>query len=368
MLKEADMENFLNGGIAELEQAKAAVVLDAEKAKALADAEAAGKLADSELKAKKKEVEDKIKSTIDSRRADITAAQDKFIAQASKDLKMAEKERKMAKDSAVSGRIVNETSDLAEANKRLKKENRQFLKENKLPGFCNNNLYYALFSPKRVGEILILVAAILLAVLIIPMAVYFLLDMKVLYKILIYVGIVVVFVLIYLLIHWMSKSKNPDAIHKGREKLDEIRANKKQIKKMERSIRRDKNEDQYGLEQFDADIESKKEIVKQKYSEKEAALKEFDEQTAPQIRTQIENENLQTLNELEQKASSCKIDLESRKEAAKASEAEITKTVKAFLGNKNATVEKIDELIAIINSGEAQTIMQALDIQKGANK
>ena len=56
----------------------------------------------------------------------------------------------------------------------------------------------------------------------------------------------------------------------------QITDNKKRIKKIEKNIRKDKNEDMYGLESFDSDINALHDDIARIEEEKSSALEEFE--------------------------------------------------------------------------------------------
>lgn len=360
------MENFLNGGIAELEEAKKAIIDEAEKHQAVVDAENDIKSKEKELNAQKMFMSDKIESTIKNRRNDIERSHDSTIKEADRDVKEARKNKKEALNKAVNERVKNETSDLAAENKRLKKESKALFKENKMPGFCTSNYYYAMFAPKGGKDFLVFALTIVIAIALIPNVVCWFLDWEMIYKILIYVGIVVFFALIYFLISvWTRSGAKADVLEKARPNKDAIRDNKKSIKKMSKVIKKDDNEGQYGLEDFDSEIIRRQGIYSDKFAAKESALQEFDEVTASHLKDEIEKEMLPGIEKLTQDIENLKAELVEKKQAAQDAGDTLTANYLGYLGEKYTTPEKIDELIAIINEGKAATIMQAMDVSKG---
>ena len=143
---------------------------------------------------------------------------------------------------------------------------------------------------------------------------------------------------------------------------------KKKIKKLSKNIRGDGDDTSYGLDSFDSEIERCSRIVEEKEAGKTAALAEFDEHTANAIKAEIESENLPVIEEMEVRCAALKEDMIAKQAASQSASANLAGTYGAFLGTKNATPEKIDELIKIINSGQASTIMQAIDCLNGEIK
>ena len=363
------MGNFLSGGVAELEEAKRAIIEEAEKNLAADEAKSASRAKEKELNARKMFMNDKIESTTKNRRAEIEKDHDGKIKDADRDVKEARKIKKDALSKAVSGRIKQETADLEAENRRLKKENRNLFRANKVPGFCNTKLYYALFVPRSGKDFIAFALMIIIAAALIPNVVCAFLSWKIFYKVLIYVGIVILFALIYFLITLMTKSGDRAAVlEQGRPNMKAIRKNKKEIKKLEKGIKKDRDEEQYGLGDYDAEISRREGILADRNTAKDNALEEFDRVTSVQIKADIEAEIVPEIEKLARESEMLKTQAADRaKEAADASDM-LASQYMIYLGEKNTTCEKIDALISIINEGKAQDIQQALEILKGGSK
>ncbi|MGI6072532.1 MAG: hypothetical protein ACOX75_05920 [Lachnospiraceae bacterium] len=363
------MDNFLSGGIAELEQARKVIE---DVAKLEADAESAEKLMKSnekDVSAQKKFMKDKIDASIKSRREELEKAHEEQIQEAKKDLKGAERSRKNAKAKAVDSRISEETRSITEENKKLNAQIKSMFKQAKVPACCNSTYYYALFRAKTFRDFLIFALTVLIGIAVIPNVVCALLEVSMFYKILIYVGIIVFFIALYFIVFLLtSGEKKAAAIERGRLIRKRIAANKKQIKSMSRSIKSDVDETTYELDEFDDEIRRHEAITNERETAKELAMKEFDSKTAASIKFEIEGENILIIEQMEADGKILKEDFIQKRAAAKSARAALTNSYAAYLGAKNMSVEKIDELIAIIREGKARTIMQALDVQKGEIK
>lgn len=360
------MENFLSGGTAELEAAKRAVIDEAEKHKAAQEASGALKAKEKELNAKKMFMSDKIDSTIKNRRSDLEKDHDSKIRDAEKDLKEARKNKKDALSRAVDNRIKLETADLAAENKKLKRENKDLFKANKVPGFCNTNLYYSLFVPRTGKDFAVFALSIVIAAALIPNVVCALIEWKLIFKIILYVAIVVFFALIYFLITIWTKSGNKaDVLEQARPNMKAVRMNKKSMKKLERGIKKDGDEAQYGLSSFDAEIERRQAIFDGKKKDKENALAEFDQVTSAQLKARIEDEIVPEIEDLTAQQQELEKALAQADAQAQQASEHLASQYIIYLGEKNITCEKIDELISIINDGRAADIAGALEILKG---
>lgn len=362
--------NFLSGGIPELTEAKEAVSHATQLQDAFHAAAAAVSAKEKEFESQKKYVSDKISSAIKERRNTLKKTHDEQVDAANKSLREAEKKRKAAKTDAVEARVADETKDLNAVNAALNNEAKAILKQHGMPTFCNSSWYYALFAPKRGTDFLFFVIAIIIAFGVIPNIVCLLIHAdQWIVKALVYLAIVVFFVGLYFIIFAISKrNKGGEALELVRAKRDEMRRNNKSIKKTSKTIRHDKDESQYGLEGYDAEITNLQNVVGEKMSQRDAALKVFDEQTAVQIREEIQNENQPTIDKLEEEVNVCRQELQAAQAQAEQAAEMVTNNYEIYLGKKNTSVEKIDAMIALIQEGKAPTIMKAVDVMNGEIK
>lgn len=362
--------NFLGGGIAELQYAKAALNEANQLQDSLHAAEAAASAKEKDLESQKKYVQDKINNAIKERRGELKKTHDEQVDLANKNLKEAEKKRKAAKSDAVQARITDETSDLNKTLDDLKREVKNIFKKGRIPGICNTAYYYALYAPKRGIDFFVFVLTVVVEFGVIPNVVCaFLKTDKLIIKILVYLAIVLFFVAIYFLFFAISKrNKNGAVLEEARMKRNEIRRVKKQIKRTSKSIVKDKDESTYGLEGFDSEIAGLQQVYSEATNKRDAALKAFDEGTTQQIREEIQNENQETLNRMEAEAEESRKALESARAKASAAQENVSSTIEVYLGKKNTTVEKIDSMITLMQEGKAKTVMEALDVLNGEIK
>lgn len=364
------MSNFLSGGIEELESAKAAVQAADERKAELIEVEARAKEKKKNLENQKRYVSDKIESAIKERRSAIKKNLDGDVDSTEKRLKEIEKKKKKAKDAAVDARIRDNTSGNRDSIKLRKKENKAMFKAYKIPAFCNTGFYYALFAPRRLKDILVIIITVIITLGVIPNIVCGLLkNSSPVLRGIVYGVIVIVFVLIYLLIYLSTHSGNKkEGIERGRANIDVVAKNKKEMKKIAKGIKSDTDESQYGLQEFDEEIRLAQAELAEKEEKREAALKQFDDETARQITEEIEKENKETIEKMQQEADELNVTLCEKRSAAEQLTAEVNENFGVYLGKKNLSVERIDSLIALINEGKAETVMQAIDMLNGEIK
>lgn len=362
--------NFLSGGVAELEKVKIQLIDEADKTSALTDAEVAVKAKEKDLENQKKYMAEKIATATKERRGDLKKVQDEQVEEATKILKDAEKKRREAKASAVNARISNETASLTEKIEELKKEINVTFKEKGVPSFCNSSYYYSMFAPKTGKNFLVFIITIVIALGIIPNAVCLLVKPgEWLLKILVYLAVVVFFAAIYAIIFITTHSKGKgEVIEASRVKRTEIEKCQKEIKKITKGIRSDKDESGYDLQSFDDEIAQAQAVVDEKMKAREAALQNFDEVTAVQIKDEIEKENMPAIEQIESELTGMKTDVDMKRSAVKTVSDDLANNYSAYLGKKNMSTERIDSMISLIQEGKAETIMQAMDLLNGEIK
>ena len=364
------MDNsFLEGRVENLEEVKQKLQEASAKEEAFNAAEANLKAKQKELDNQRKYVSDKVTSTTKERRAELKKQQDEAVDAVARDLKEAEKKRKDAKANAVSDRMKNETSDLVAQNEGLKKANAELFRVNRVPSWCNSNLYYSLFAPKTGKNFIVFIITVVIALGLIPNIVCLSIKSELVVKILVYLAIVVFFAAIYFVIFVTTRGKGRgQAIEQGRLNMDLIESNKKEIKKIQHGIRTDKDESAYGLEGFDEEIKNYQTTLELKVAERDEALRVFDEETAVAIKEEIEKENLPVIEQMEAELNELQSGLETQKAEAVELQDEINNTYGVFLGKKYMKEEQLDKMIGMMKDGQADTIMQALDKMNGEIK
>jgi len=357
------MENFLEGGIPELEAVKEAIADSSRKEQEYKDTGRSLKAKQKELEIQKKRVEEKISSTIKRSRSELERGYDDQISSADKAIKEAQNQKKNAKAAAVSLRMQRENSSLVDENKILAADIKNKFKEAKVPFLCNNRLYYALFAPKQKMDFIICAIALIICAGVIPFIVTRFINSNIV-RVLVWLIIVAVFAALYFLVmSWTKKGSRNEVIKQMRTNIDQIETNKKFIKKRNKNIRMDPDESQYNLSEYDEQINSAKAQYDEAVAARDEAVRNFDESESVRIRQQMEEENASVFTELEKEIEQMSSDLTIRTQNYEEASAKLGEYT-AQLGEKCMKAEKIDELIAIMNEGKAANIQEALDAQK----
>ena len=115
-------------------------------------------------------------------------------------------------------------------------------------------------------------------------------------------------------------------------------------------------------------MKQKENYVDEKSKAREDALRIFEEETAVQIKDEIEKENMPAIEQMESELNGMKVDLEEKRASLRAISETLANNYSAYLSKKNMSPEKIDTMISLIQDGKAETIMQAMDLMNGEIK
>ena len=329
-----------------------------QKEKMLLDLE---KQLENSLKSKKREVADTIAQTVKKRSDEIAKSYDVEIGKAQDRLKKVRSKREKAKTQGEKERIVEETQSLVRENSDLKAQMKTIFHANRVPKFCASNLYYALFFTKGFKELMTMFITLLLVFLALPVGIYFVIpERQTMYLVVIYVAVIVVFGGLYVKIGNSTKMKHMDALKEGRVIRDKIKANKKQMKSIEKSIRKDKNDSVYNLQKFDDEIAQLEQDMAQAERKKKEALNTFNTVTKTIISDEIMGNHKAELDQIESDFAKTTADLKETQNAAMAKALYITDNFEIYAGKDFMTIERLSALEEIIQSGQAANISEAI--------
>ena len=327
--------------------------------------EADEKKLESSLKGKQRSVTETISQTVKQRKEEITKSYDAELGKAQERLKKVKAKREKAKNQGVKERIEEDTRGLVRENKELADQMKTLFKANHVPGFCRGNYYYALYFTRTFKDFLALLVTILICFLAIPCGTYFLIpERRTMYLVGIYVAAILIFGGIYVTVGNMTKVRYMDVLKEGLGIRAKIRANKKEMKVIAKTIRRDKNETIYNLQKFDDEIAQLDQDVAEINRKKKEALTTFDTVTRTIISDEITANNKEEIGRMEDELASLSEKLRSTRTAAKEKSLFITDNYEVYIGKGYMTSEKLQALADIVRSGAASNISDAIAIYK----
>ena len=309
---------------------------------------------------------DEVQTTIKKRRSEIESAYDKQIDNTGSHIKKIKDKRDKRKNKKVSERIGEETASLREENHRLKLEAKTIFKQKHVPSYCNTKLYYALYYPKYLKDIFIILLTLILTLLVIPCGIYFFVlpEERILYLVIIYVITVIIFGGLYLLIENHTKDKHSDTIKQVRNLRHEIAMNKKKINAIKADIKKDGDESIYGLENFDEELAKLDKEMAEIAEQKKEALLTFENTTTQVITSEIRKQYEEKLAALRAENDKIVAQAAQAESKVKALTLKIASEYEPFIGKDLITLDRIDSLINIIEAGNAATISEAVQFHR----
>lgn len=329
-----------------------------------------------------KSMNDEINTTVKKRKSEIEDTYDEQLDAARKKVKKAQDKKNKEKTERVGQRVDVETADVKENSRQLKTELKTLFKKNHVPTFCMSGLYYSLFMPKGVQEFLTLFIAAVIGIAGIPFAVYMLFSRVILAGTLlgkaqvpvaessvfmaVTVGITIVIVLgIYFLIFNLTKVKHRDTIAEGRKIRNQILANEKNVRAIKNAINKDKDESQYELGEYDAEIAQYQTEMDGIAEQKQGALTEFEQETKVTITNEIRGRRIGKLEDMKQKQEAVEAEKDALEKQYKEASLAITDNYVKYLGKGVCKVEVLNDIINIMASENIATISEGLAIYKG---
>ncbi|MFR5601415.1 MAG: hypothetical protein ACLTKI_03195 [Lachnospiraceae bacterium] len=321
---------------------------------------------DKALETEKKMVSDSINQTIKQRLDELTLSYDKEIGKGQDKLKKARIKREKAKNQGMKDRIEEETAELHAYNRELKLQIKTLFQKKGVPSFCNSDWYYSLYFTRGIREAFRLLITIAVCFWVIPYGLYYFVvpEKKPLYLACIYVADILVFGGLYILISNKTKLFYTDTLKKGRTIRDQINANKKKIRVIVHTIKKDRNESVYDLEKYDDEIAQVEQSLAETAGKKRDALNTFDHVTRTIISDEISNNHKEKLESITKQLREIRDQLEAVDQEAKQKNLIITDRYSVYLGREFLDPLKIGELADLLKTGSAANLSEAIQQYK----
>ncbi len=355
--------NLLMGGIEELGAVKQQVMALNSCTEQKKTLEALKGQLEKNIEKKESEISEEITKVTRQRRMQMEATIDEQISSVNDELKKVLSNKEKTKKKAVVQRIDVETADFRSEEEELNLGGKSIFKQENIPLLYNNRLFFALFFPRGIGDFGIILLSLAIAFFAIPFGVYYALfdGMNVMYLALCYICSIVVFGGIYIVLG-KTKCKHKAALDRVREMRKRIHVSKRKQQKIKRQIRNDKDESSYGLDEFDKETERLQLSISELSEQKKTTLYDFDNVTSSNIKNQITSSHEDELNGL--KAEYRKTYEQNRENLDRLNKLSlsISAEYEGYLGKDFLSLEKIEQLEEIMNSGNAKTISEAVAV------
>lgn len=356
-------QNILNGDVDDLKELRAIVENQLNIQNGIEQANVECQKLQKEAEAEEKLMNDNIEFTIKKRREQIVINFDNEISKFQDKLKKAKSERDKKKDTEVRKRILEETKDLVSENKNIKEEYRTYMAQNGLSRIWDNKLFYSLFFPRKLSEVLIMMVFWVVGIIAIPALICTLMGsafwLLKTFVVLIYVAL---FILIYAFVYRFAKDDYKEYFMYVRGKQALIETNNKKIAAIKRDIRSDKDEEQYNLGKYDKEIGNIQANIDDVVSRKNDALNEFDKTTSIEIGNEIYRHDIVSIQEKKQRITELSNYLKESEDKLKEINLNISTNYAAYLGAENLALDKIDKLLSIMSEQGASTVGDAVNI------
>ena len=325
------------------------------------------------ISAEEKSISDEISSTIKKRKQEIADTYDDRIDDNRARKKRVVNKRDKKKTQRVNERIADETKEIRDNTRDLEVEMKTLLKKNHVPGLCNKKIFYLMFMPKGFGEVGGMLISFLIYFLGIPAVGMIACRMTFLdgvkninfVSMALWFVFVIIQIVIYFMVYTGVKVKHSDVLAESRAIMDKIKANKRQADAIQNSITKDKDESAYNLEAFDekiANLESEAEEISE---QKKKALKTFEDETQQIIIDEINGRRLEGLDKMKSEKKSVEEKISELEKKYSEVVLDITKQYASYIGEELCKEDKLSDLIALMEDGQAETVSEAVSIYKG---
>lgn len=315
------------------------------------------------LDAEQQFVSDTIRQTISARRGEIEETYRKENGKVLDKQKKVKAERSKAKAAGVKNRIEEETADLREENRCLRKKLQMCMKQSKVPSYCNSMYYYAMYFTKGVVEATLLLLTLAMVFLVIPIGIYWMIPgREMVHLLVIYIAVLVLFFGAYILIGNLTKDKHMDTLREGRKIRDVMRNNRRRIRAITRTIEKDRDEAGYSLEDYDQTLRQIDKELDRLAKAKDDALTQFDRVTVLEIEREITGNSQAKIEGLEAELKKSKEKLEISK--AKVQEFNLILTDKyiPYLGREYMNAKALNTLAGYLENGQAANLTEAKNL------
>ena len=365
--------NVLNGGIDILNEIKTSITnVESMKQRISVLVEKQTQL-EKDIAAKQKAMDSEIASTVSKRQSEIEKSFDSEIDNTRGRMKRVQNKKEKLKDTKVSERIDNETAHMREQIRGYKQDLKGVFSREHISRIFNNEYFFSVFMPNQVGDFCVILFSIII-MLALPALIFIFLPenlRKIWMIILLYVAVIAICMAIFMLIYKHVKQKNSAALEEARSIREKISKTKKNIKKIERYIRKDKDESGYGLEKYQAELHELDGQINEIIDQKKQVLSDFENTAKVDLSNQIRVGYMDSINSMKAENEAAYDEQRELEKLVKTKTLEISQKYEAYVGKENLSVGMIDSLIEIINGGDALNIADALAFYKklqGDNK
>lgn len=327
------------------------------------------------IAAEEKSIAEEISATLKKRKQEISDTYDDRLDDNRARKKKISSKRDKKKNQRMNQRIDDETKDIHKNSRELEIEMKTLFKKNKVPSLCASRLYYDMFMPRGFGEVLAMLGCYLLFFAGVPGLITFLVKNFVLdgkknvnvafWCMLIAACLVILQLIVYFAIYNATKVRHGDILKQGRSIRDKIKANKRQADAIKNSINKDKDESAYNLDAYDEKLANLDKEADAIGAEKQQALKAFEEDTKQLIIDEINGRRLKAVEDMKTEKKELEDKIAKGEKMYSEKVLQITNQYASYLGEDLCKADKLNDLIALMEEGQAETVSEAINLYKG---
>lgn len=321
-----------------------------------------------DIEEEKRTLQNNIDAKIKKSSTAVCAGFEKSIDEERARLRDIQSDRERAKDAGVKERISSETAHLRHENEKLKSRIKESFKADGVPGYCNNSLFMMLFRTTGVWQYLMYVILLMVFYVVVPFLIFRIQDFIPEVIIIYYFVCILIQSFVGKVIYRKTVIEHFNTLDAAARMQSDIKDNNRKIRRISRRIRKDKNEDMYGLEEFDSRIKEARDDIRDIEERKNAAILEFEQTVKPNIIAELEAVDKDKRDAMDAKLADMNEQYVKLDEQIKLKRMYISSNYEAYLGKEVFDIDKLLKLLQIIKSGQADTIAKALAVYENKSQ
>ena len=361
-----DKDNLLEQGVGALYQLRDKMNTLKNIMRQLSEKDMEENQLENEIELKNSMVQDEIQMAIVKRENEIVASFEEQIERQKNRMKKVQEKKERSKSDKVSQRIEKETAQLKGDNQRLKQDVKNIFQQGNVSRFFNTRLYFALFSPKGLGDFGFILISLALILVGIPLLLYYLIfdwnnTVGLIITYLIVIGAVAG---LYYLIIKATRKKNASAIASGRAVRYKMRQNNRKIQKIRKRILKDKDESAYNLGEYDNEIKDINNKIADINRQKAEAVAVFRSSTSNILANDVRQKHEKELEETKERYQMVHKECMQYEDQVKELSVGLANDYEVYLGKEFMDLSNLNKLITIMEDNQFNKISEAVDYFK----
>lgn len=308
-------------------------------------------------------IQEELERIVKKQRNNLLGKLEREVQSAQRKAEQAERQRIHEKNRQKKTQIADATVNYRKQIHFLRDEIKRNLREAKIPAFCRRKLWFSLFMPAFWGEyflLLLLGAAVILGI---PILLYSLIpNHRIWHFYLLFPPFVVISIVLYLKIRQMAFGKHYEVLKKCRNQMNEIHELQGRIRKTERFIEKNEDENWYELTEMDEKVKQAYQRLEQAKEKRKTGIQEFEQKTRQEIVKDFREKSKEKLEELTQAMNELSKEKNLSMELAAELHLELIDDYESRLGEENMNPVRLEQILQKLENGSADTLEDALKV------